>query len=199
MRFASLIALVLSGLAPLGAQQWTPLFDGRSLNGWQTPGKARWSVEDGVLIGRQGPNGEPGDLLSNERYTNFELEAEWSMKWPANSGLWFKYQGPRTGCQADFLDQPDEPGVLSGSVYCIGPKFIAQNRDPKTIHKEGWNQLRLRVEGERVQVWMNGRSVAEGTVAVFPGPGQVGLQVHAGKQFEGMEIRMRSARIRRLP
>lgn len=181
------------------AQPWTTLFDGKNIDAWETPGKAKWTIENGVLVGRQGENASGGDLLSKEKYENFEAEAEWMMKWPSNSGWWFKYQGPGTGCQADFLDQKDEPGVLSGTIYCIGPKFIAQNRDAKTVNHDGWNKLRIKVEGEKVQVWMNGHTVASGNVKVYPGPGQVGLQVHPGKDYIGMEIRLRSARIRRLP
>jgi len=196
VKFGLLLLLIA---ASSWAQTWTPLFDGRSLNGWEATGKARWTVEKGILVGRQGEDGSAGDLFSKERFTNFELEAQWSMKWPANSGFWFKYQGPGTGCQADFLDQPDEPGILSGSIYCIGPKFVATNRDAKTVNKTGWNQLRMRVSGESVQVWMNGSLVASGPVGVFPGAGQVGLQVHPGKAYEGMEIRLRKAGIRRLP
>ena len=67
------------------------------------------------------------------------------------------------------------------------------------MNKTGWNRLRMRVSGEKVQVWMNGSLVASGAVNVFPGAGQVGLQVHPGKAYEGMEIRLRNARIRRLP
>jgi hypothetical protein len=153
--------------------------------------------ENSELVGRQGPAGEPGDLFTAARYADFELEAEWKMRWPGNSGFWFKYQGPRTGCQADFLDQPSEPGILSGSVYCMGLKFVAVNRDPKTVRKEAWNRLRIRMEGDRVQVWMNGARVVNGTANIFPGPGQLGLQVHAGEAFQNMEIRVRNARFRR--
>jgi hypothetical protein len=194
---AGYLLLILAASA--AAQSWSPLFDGTSLAGWEPRGNAAWSVEKGELVGRQGANGAPGDLFTTGKYANFELEAEWSMKWPGNSGLWFKYQGPRTGCQADFLDQPTEPGILSGSIYCMGRKFIAENRDPKTVKKTGWNRLRMKIEGDHVQIWLNGALVANATADVFPGPGQLGLQVHAGKEFEGMEIRLRNARIRRLP
>jgi len=192
--------LLLSASALLGQQaKWTPLFDGKSLHGWETRGKAAWTVEGGELVGRQGEGGAPGDLFTLERFTNFELEAAWRMKWPGNSGFWFKYQGPSTGCQADFLDEPAYPGVLSGSIYCMGLKFIAENRAPETVRKGEWNTLRVRVEGDRAQVWMNGKLVADGRANVFPGPGQLGVQVHAGKQFEGMEIRLRDVKVRRLP
>ncbi len=190
--------LLLAALA-LSAGDWVSLFDGKSLAGWEPRGKALWSIENGELVGRQGPAGEPGDLFTAARYADFELEAEWKMRWPGNSGFWFKYQGPKTGCQADFLDQPSEAGILSGSVYCMGLKFVAVNRDPKTVRKDGWNRLRIRMEGDRVQVWMNGTRVVDGAANVFPGPGQLGLQVHAGAAFQNMEIRVRNARLRRLP
>ncbi len=155
-------------------------------------------MEGGEIVGRQGPNGEPGDLWTDKKYTNFELEAEYKMKFPGNSGIWFRYQGPRTGCQADILDQPDEPGILSGSVYCIGPKFVAVNRDPKTVVKDGWNRVRIRVQGRKIEVEMNGKVAAVADTDVFLGPGLLGVQVHAGAQFAGMEIRLRNVKIREL-
>src|SRR5512143_2610599 len=66
---------------------WITLFDGRSLNGWHSDGKARWSVEDGTIVGRQGEDGGPGDLFTNAKWKDLELEAEWKMHWPGNSGL----------------------------------------------------------------------------------------------------------------
>jgi hypothetical protein len=195
---AALILALATLLAPAPSKDWTKLFDGKTLNGWETSGKARWVVEDGAIIGRQGEGGAAGDLFTTELYDSFEAEAEWTMHWPGNSGLWFKYQGPGTGCQADILDEPAEPGILSGSVYCMGKQFIAENRDPSSVHKSGWNLLRLRVQNDRVQVWMNGKLVAAATADVFPGPGKLGFQVHPGKQFEAMEIRIRNIRIRRL-
>ena len=40
------------------------LFNGKDLTGWKAVGKAAWEVKEGVLIGRQGPSGESGDLLT---------------------------------------------------------------------------------------------------------------------------------------
>jgi hypothetical protein len=166
--------------------------------GWTATGKAAWSVENKEIVGRQGPNGEPGDLWTERKYTNFEFEAEYKMKFPGNSGIWFRYQGPKTGCQADILDQPDEPGVLDGSIYCIGPKFIAMNKDAKSVVKGGWNKIRMTVNGRKIEVMLNGKMVAVADSDVFLGPGQLGVQVHAGAQFAGMEIRLRNIRIKEL-
>lgn len=46
----------------------TALFNGTDLSGWKAEGGARWKVTDGILIGRQGPNNESGDLLTKRSY-----------------------------------------------------------------------------------------------------------------------------------
>ena len=180
------------------ASKWEKPFDGKSLKGWKVEGKAQWLVEDGCLVGRQGPNGEAGDLFSEKQWADFEMEAEWRMKWPGNSGLWFRVAGARTGYQADFLDQPSHPGVLSGSLYCMGKAFIAENRDATSVIRDGWNKLRIVARGAGIEIWQNGKRTIQVKDSTFPGPGSIGLQVHAGKDYTGMEVRLRNLRIRAL-
>lgn len=186
MRSACVIWLLA---LPLAAQQ---------IPGWTATGNATWVLEKGEIVGRQGPNGEPGDLWTEKKYNDFDFQAEYKMKFPGNSGIWFRYQGPKTGCQADILDQPDQPGILSGSVYCMGVQFVATNRDPSTIVKDGWNKIRITARGRKIEVWLNGKAAAVADTDVFPGPGQLGVQVHAGAQFAGMEIRLRNVKIKEL-
>jgi len=180
------------------AAGWAPLFDGRTLAGWKKSGNADWSVEDGAIVGRQGPGGVAGDLFSERRWKDFELAAEWKMRWPGNSGIWFRYSGPKTGYQADFIDQPSHPGVLSGSLYCMGKAFIAENRDASSVNKQGWNRLRIRAAGNRFEIRQNGKKVVEVTDDAFPAAGSIGIQVHPGDDFTGMEVRVRNLRIRSL-
>lgn len=194
--FRFLLALTLACVALSGAE-WKTL-TGSDLTAWKPQGNASWSVENGVLIGRQGAGGAAGDLFSVEQWSDFELEAEWRMRFPGNSGIWFRYMGPKTGYQADFLDQPSHPGVLSGSLYCMGKAFLAENRDPATVNKDGWNRIRIRAAGDLITVEQNGKEVVRVRDSTFRGPGSVGIQVHAGKEFEGMEVRVRRLRVRPL-
>jgi hypothetical protein len=64
------------------------LFNGEDLCGWRAEGKARFSVEEGILVGRQGPGGGAGDLLSEAEFDDLDLEVVWAMDWPGNSGVW---------------------------------------------------------------------------------------------------------------
>ena len=193
-------AVVLSLAAGAAQAQpgWLSLFDGTSLAGWKAEGKADWRIQDGAIVGRQGAGGTAGDLFTEKQWSDFELEAEWTMRFPGNSGIWFRYAGPKTGYQADFLDQPSHPGVLSGSLYCMGKAFIAENRDASSVNKNGWNKLRIRAAGDRITIEQNGKKVVEVRDGTFAGAGSIGIQVHAGKQFEGMEVRVRNLRLRPL-
>jgi hypothetical protein len=89
--------LVLAGLAP-GAQNegFRPLFDGVSLKGWTRkarslaqPSLGRWTVEDGVIIGGQDPPGSGlgSYLVSDETFSDFELQIEARPDWPADTGI----------------------------------------------------------------------------------------------------------------
>jgi len=180
------------------AADWSPLFDGKTLAGWEKTGNAAWSIEDGAIVGRQGPGGAAGDLFTEKHWKDFDLEAEWKMRWPGNSDIWFRYSGPKTGYQADFIDQPSHPGVLSGSLYCVGKAFIAENRDASSVNKDDWNSLRIRASGNRFEIRQNGKKVIEATDDAFPAAGSIGIQVHPGDDFTGMEVRVRNLRIRSL-
>jgi hypothetical protein len=177
---------------------WISLIDPKGLTGWKAEGKADWSVQDGCLVGAQRTGGTGGDLFTEKQWADFELRAEWKMKWPGNSGIWFRWSGPKTGYQADFLDQPSHPGVLSGSLYCMGKAFIAENRDAATVIKAGWNRLLIRAQRDHLIVEQNGKKVVDIRDRTFPGPGSVGIQVHTGKAFEGMEVRIRALQLRPL-
>ena len=189
-----LITLLLSKGAP--AADWAPLFDGKTLKGWTQLGKADWTVRNGAITGRQGLGGEAGDLFTESRWTDLDLEAEWRMRFPGNSGIWFRWSGAKTGYQADFIEEPAYPGVLSGSLYCMGKAFIGENRDASSVNREGWNRIRIRAVQDHLVVEQNGRKVVDVRDGTFAGPGSVGIQVHAGKQYSGMEVQVRNIRLR---
>lgn len=196
-------ALLLSGACLMTgprveAAGWMSLFDGRTLAGWRKSGNAVWRVEAGSIVGRQGPGETPGDLFTEKEWKDFDLETEWKMHWPGNSGVWFRYRNPKSAYQADIIDEPGYPGVLSGSLYCSGKAFIAENRDPASVNKNGWNKLRIRAAGKHIEIWQNTRKVVDTHDATFPGPGRIGVQVHPGKKFAGMEIHIRRIRLRAL-
>jgi hypothetical protein len=175
-------------------QEALALFNGEDLCGWRAEGKARFSVEEGILVGRQGPGGGAGDLLSEAEFDDLDLEVVWAMDWPGNSGVWFRYQGPDRAYQADILEWKD-PVAWSGTLYAGGRTFLAVNADPSIVSRDGWNTFNVRARKDRLSVRLNGRLVADVRDA-GPSRGRIGFQVHAGAEFRKMAIRIARAEIR---
>ncbi len=179
-----------------GSASWKPLFNGKDLTGWKPEGKAIWEVIDGQLIGRQGDGNTPGDLLTEASFDDFELKVTYRIVWPANSGVWYRYQSPKKTYQADILEYKD-PFALSGSLYCPGKMFIAINKDARIINREGWNTLVIRAAATRQVIFLNGKKVADVHDSLSD-HGRVGFQVHPGDQFGPMRIIVREIVIRPL-
>ena len=174
----------------------TAIFNGKDLTGWVAEGNALWEVEDGQLIGRQGPGNSPGDLFTEASYGDFELTVTYKIDWPANSGVWYRYQSPGKAYQADILEYKS-PVAYSGSLYSPGKLFLAINDDPELVNREGWNRLVIRVVGDRHVIMLNGKQVADVRDGRFK-RGRIGLQVHPGAEFGAMRIAVKEMRIREL-
>ncbi|MBN2325561.1 MAG: DUF1080 domain-containing protein [Candidatus Omnitrophica bacterium] len=169
-----------------------PLFNGNDLSEFTADGNAAWKVENGLLIGRQGPDNAPGDLFTRASYSDFALTLEYKVQWPANSGVWFRYQNPQTAYQADILEYKN-PLCWSGSLYCPkdGP-FLEINENASLVKRYDWNSLAICCQGDRLQVVLNGETVAD-LRNDLSAEGKIGFQVHQGDEFKDMEIRVRNA------
>ena len=125
-----------------GAEGFSPLFDGKSLEGWHTntlksihgPG-GRWVVEDGVLLCEQEPpgSGNGGLLLSDRRFGDFELLVDMRPDWGPDSGIFFRCTEAGAGYQA-YVDYHDAGNVghLRGELpgaFAMKPFQIFADRD----------------------------------------------------------------------
>jgi hypothetical protein len=179
------------------APEWTLLFNGKDLTGWAPIGKAKWTVEDGMLVGRQGEKNAPGDLLTTSDYADFELTCTYQIVWPANSGIWFRYQSDKQAYQADILEWKN-PVCWSGTLYCTGKMFLACNKDASLVNHEGWNTMKVRAQGDHLQIWLNGHQTAD-VHDTTSATGKIGFQVHPGAEFGPMKVAVREIKIRPLP
>ena len=174
------------------APQWLTLWNGKDLEGWESTGGAKWTVQDGVLVGQQGEGGTPGDLWTKQDYGNFELSCTFKMVWPGNSGIWFRSSLQGAGYQMDILDLK-EYGCTVGTIYCGG--FLAQNKDESIVRLNDWNTVSIVADGPHIVVTLNGHKTADLMDAQFA-KGRIGFQVHAGTYPGGMKIMVRECRLR---
>jgi hypothetical protein len=178
------------------AKDFTPIFNKKDLTGWKPEGKAVWTVEDGVLVGVQGPGAAPGDLFTEKEYADFELRVVYKVQWPANSGVWFRYQSEEKAYQADILEYK-EPLAYSGTIYSPGKMFLAANTDPKLEKKDDWNTIEIKAEGDHLVVKLNGVVTGDVRDASYD-KGRIGFQIHPGDEFKTMKLMVREIAIREL-
>jgi hypothetical protein len=168
----SLLLLAPPTSTPPAPDGWTVLFDGRGTDAWRGynldafPAKA-WVVEDGALKTVTGVKEHP-DLISREKYRDFELELEWKVAPGGNSGVF--YRAAELPPPAPVWHSAPEMQVLDDAVHRDGkePKTSASSLyaliapTGKTLKPVGqWNQVRVKVQGQRVEHWLNGQKVVE--------------------------------------
>lgn len=189
--------LLFAGVAhSLAAEDWIPLFNGKNLDGWEQTGQAEWFVKDGVLIGTQ-TTGKGGDLVSLKEWQDFELRFVYRVRWPANSGVWFRYdKEKKRGYQFDILKYAN-PVAYSGSLYCPGKLFITSNLTEALENREGWNLGTIRAQGQELALTLNGFPVGSCRDDTLD-RGRLGVQVHGGDGFKGMQIAFKKIELRPL-
>jgi 3-keto-disaccharide hydrolase len=156
----------MSASSASSASGWRTLFDGTSLaafRGYKTQTMpAGWSIADGTLT----KSGSVEDLVTRDKFANFELSFDWKLGPGGNSGVMYRvteeYDHPYwSGPEYQLLDDAGHPDgksrmTAAGSDYAVYPS-------PAGVVKPAneWNSSLIVVQGNRVQHWMNGQKLLE--------------------------------------
>ena len=199
---ASLLGIVLSFKATAA-----PLFDGQTFNGWEGDTATVWRIDDGTIVaGSLDRRQEKNDFLcTTKRYGNFDLRLKIKLVGTegfVNSGIQFRSERiPNNheviGYQADFGKGFD------GALYDESRrnKILAKPSDDvrKQVSRPGeWHDDRIRAEGPRVQLWVNGIQTVDYTETEpgLPAAGVIALQIHGNAVSE---VRFKDIEIDELP
>jgi hypothetical protein len=190
---------------------FTPLFDGKTLNGWRklteySSDYGKWTVENGVLAGTQYPEGQGGLLVTETKYSDYEIYAEVKADYPVDSGIFLRVQ-PNVLSYQVTIDY--RPGGEVGALYCPGGgDFLVHNPEGESLWKKNeYNQIRARIQGQppRIEAWINGHQVLDFQDQLqnkqprVPASGYFGVQVHPGPGWgEGNKIYFRKILIKLL-
>jgi hypothetical protein len=171
------------------AAGWRLLWDGTTTDGWRSPKsdafpKKGWTIKDGVLTvhdnqGEESSGG--GDIITKERFSEFELLADFKLTPGANSGIKYFVQpnltpidkktgkptgvGSAIGLEFQILDDERHPDAKLGrdgnrtlsSVYDLLTASPSKQSNPVGE----WNTARIVVSGKHVEHWLNGKRVVE--------------------------------------
>ncbi len=170
-----------------------PLFDGRTLAGWE--GDAQWwRVQDGALTGGSTTEKVPRNffLATTRSFQNFELRLKIKITGDPSTGL------INSGIQIRSQRVPGGP-AMSGYQVDAGDKYwgdiydehrrnkaLVKPIDPAAtlaaVRSRDWNDYRILAEGPRIRSWINGvlahdYTETDPTIAL---DGKIGIQIHSG-------------------
>lgn len=208
---------------------WKLLFDGKTTNGWRGakldrfPDKG-WVIKDGTLTVLSSGGGESangGDIITIEKYENFELLVDFKITKGANSGIKYfvdpdlnKGEGSAIGCEFQILDDESHPDAKLG---VNGNRKLAALYDlipPENVKFNGigkWNTANIIVRGKHVEHWLNGQKVLEyergnqmwralvaySKYKIWPNFGEL-KQGHILLQDHGYEVSFKNIKIKEL-
>ncbi|RZS98241.1 3-keto-disaccharide hydrolase [Cecembia calidifontis] len=124
------------------------LFNGRDLSGWHADkDQNQWEVKNGILTSsKSGAN-----LISNEKFEDFQLLVEFRYPEGSNSGIYLRGRY-EVQIQDDYDKEPSN--VLFGGVY----GFLTPNE--MAAGKAGeWQTFQIKLIGRRLTVVANGKTV----------------------------------------
>ena len=187
-----LAAPLLAADQPAKTGKYTPLFDGKTFEGWQGNLDV-FRIEDGAIVGGSldMPVKRNEFLCAKKEFADFELRLKFKLLGErANAGVQIRSQRipnhhEMIGYQADLgngwwgclYDESRRRKILAG------PPAAERN---KPVKKDDWNQYVIRCEGPRIQLWINGRQTVDYTEPdkEIPQTGLIAPQIHGGPPSE---------------
>ena len=190
--------LVFLSCASILSAQPVPLFDGKSFEGWAGDTTTTWRIVEGAIVGGSLEKMVPRNefLATRKRYRDFELTLEFKLLGSegfVNGGVQFRSEHAEkpeyemVGYQADI----GEPKMW-GSLYDESRrrKFLVEADMEKlnpVLKRGDWNEYRIRCQGARIQLWVNGVQTVDYTepdAAIAALDGFIAVQVHGNGKTE---------------
>jgi type 1 glutamine amidotransferase len=185
---------------------YTPLFDGTaaSLSDWKQAGPGSFTLSDDGTLTSTGGMGMLWYAASG--FGSYSLKLDWKMASDSgddNSGVFVGFppsDDPWSAVNNGYeiqIDATDAPDRTTGSVYSFQSADI-KKRDRALNPPGEWNTYEIRVEGERLRIYLNGVKINDFTntdPARSLRDGHVGIQNHGADD----QVSFRDIRIKDLP
>jgi hypothetical protein len=171
---------------------FTPLFDGKSFDGWEG-NLAHFRIEDGAIVAGTLKAKIPRNefLCTKKQYGDFELRLKFKVVGEgANAGVQIRSQRIPNhhevrGYQADLgeaywgslYDESRRNKILAAADKAVIAAALKPN---------DWNDYTIRCEGPRIQLWINGQQTVDYTEPddKIERSGIIGVQIHGGPPSE---------------
>ncbi|MFJ7412764.1 ThuA domain-containing protein [Streptomyces sp. NPDC098077] len=181
-------------------KDYRPIFNGKTLEGWKQAGPGKFSVSDGALHSEGGMG-----LLTYQakELKSYSLKLDWKMTGDDNSGIFVGFpesDDPWSAVNNGYeiqIDATDAADRTTGAVYTFKSANI-KARDRVLRPPGQWNSYEIKVQGERLQVFLNGAKINDFTntdPARSLKDGYIGLQNHGADD----QVSFRDIQLKELP
>lgn len=152
-------ACILKAQIPQG---FTPIFNGRNLQGWHISRTTHQGttlgceVKNNAICITQKPFGQGGVLLSDKKYKNFELYLEAKVDSMSNGGIFIRSSESGIAYQIEIDENAGSTGSLYGERMPVSKSAVATERS-KVWKANEWNSFRIRMTGDtpHITLWIN--------------------------------------------
>ena len=184
-----IFSILLCGAQPKVEWVWSPLFNGKDLNGWEFRGE--WKVEDGIIVGKAA-SGELSKsyIINKNNYNDFRLRIKYQIS--GNSQGAVSFRSP-TGIVNEIGESgynvnidPNNKVSPTGNICKVARAYEISE---KSFPKKEWETLEICVEGDRIITIYNGKKVAEGFDRRSLS-GKIAIQVRNGSTIKIKDIKI---------
>lgn len=183
-------------------EDWISLFNGRNLSGWETlEGKTKFEVQNHQIIGTTIFHNPPSFLCTTKNYSNFILELDIKVDSPLNSGVQIRSHLNSRG-QVYGLQIEVDPSsrAWSGGIYDCRRRgwLVPLKGEPikqKAFKNWQWNHYKIKADGDTIESWINGISIAELIDTLHDPTGFIGLEAD-GSIKNGLRAQFKNIRIK---
>ena len=210
--------LLLTGNLQAQSNNWTNLFDGKTLKGWmRLAGMAEYSVKDGMIVGTTVANSGNTFLATQKQYGDFVLELDIKIESDnGNSGVQTRSNYNPAGHNGKGLVYGRQVEVdpsdrkWSGGIYDEGRRqwlypLTLNAKAQDAFKKNEFNHYKIECIGNEMKTWVNGIPAAY-LVDTIDEKGFIALQVHqvknegeAGKNIYFKNIRVKTGGLKPTP
>lgn len=191
------LALLAAASATAADDDFKPLFDGKSLDGWH--GNAElWSVQDEAIVGQcDGNIPDNTFLISDGEYGNFVLKIKFLLhKHTGNSGVQFRSRELKgADQQVPFVVAGNQADIASerymGILYGEKTRGIIADVTPETtaaiekaVKKDDWNEYVITADGDHIKMELNGVTTVDIQDPEGEKRGVIALQLHRGHDMK---------------
>lgn len=199
--FVASMAATPTILSSQAKEDFQPLFDGRSLSGWEVVDgpESAFYVRDESIIASQSSK-YPAWLRSTRSFENFDFRCDFFVEGWIDGGVYLHaplHGRPGwTGMQVNIFHQQEEspkPNSMGSIFPLVAPSRVVVRNGGN------WNSMRILMQWPRLQVWVNDQQIHDLDLESYPELRYRFRRGHMGLSGMGYPIRFRNIQVKELP